>query len=295
MHIDFSCKHDIYLQDEFGDIQSMAEPYFRKEQIAPGTWLIRSDGDFSYLVEGDNEAVLIDSGYGCGNIREYAQSLTKKPLRNIINTHDHFDHTANNCYFDCAYMSAATVPLATKPFPSFAGIHFPKDYAIKIVGDGFVYDLGGRTLEVIEIPDHAVGSIALLDRKERILFSGDEFMIFGKSLSGSVSHWVECLDKLMAHRHEFDILYAGGGRLDAKIVDTCYAICKRILDGEEGIPAKSNMPKVLPIPDPEGKGRYIIPRYIPHPGDMPKGGSDMSNYRTLAQDGFSVTYDKTRI
>ena len=69
MYIDFSCKRDIYLQDEFGDIQSMAEPYFRKEQIAPGTWLIRSDGDFSYLVEGESEAVLIDSGYGCGNIR----------------------------------------------------------------------------------------------------------------------------------------------------------------------------------------------------------------------------------
>ena len=97
--IDFSCKHDIWLEDEDGSLQPMDEPYFRSWRIAPGTWQILSDGDFSYLVEGDEEAILIDSGYGAGNIRTYAQSLTEKPLSKICNTHDHFDHTALNSYF----------------------------------------------------------------------------------------------------------------------------------------------------------------------------------------------------
>ena len=77
-------------------------------------------------------------------------------------------------------MSAATKPLATIPFPSFAGIDFPRDYPVQIVGDGDVIPLKGRELLVFEIPDHAVGSLAFLDRKERILFSGDEFMLMGK-------------------------------------------------------------------------------------------------------------------
>lgn len=44
-------------------------------------------------------------GYGAGDIRAYCQTLTKKPLSKIANTHHHFDHTANNSYFDLAYMS----------------------------------------------------------------------------------------------------------------------------------------------------------------------------------------------
>lgn len=50
-------------------------------------------------------------------------------------------------------MSAATKPLATIPFPSFAGIDFPRDYPVQIVGDGDVIPLKGRELLVFEIPD----------------------------------------------------------------------------------------------------------------------------------------------
>lgn len=66
-------------------------------------------------------------------------------------------------------MSAETLPLATQPFPSFEGIVFPRDYAVEIVHDGDVIPLAGRDLLVIQIPDHAVGSLAFLDGRERIL------------------------------------------------------------------------------------------------------------------------------
>lgn len=172
--IDFSSKYDVLIRNRDGSLLPMDEPYFESRCIAPGTWCIRTDGDAVYLVEGNDQAVVIDSGYGAGNLREYCQRLTEKPVRYIVNTHDHFDHTANNAYFDKAYMTAATRPLATRPYPSFAGIDFPRDYPVEIVRDGDKLDLGGRTLEVLEIPDHAAGSIALLDSRERILFSGDE-------------------------------------------------------------------------------------------------------------------------
>lgn len=293
--IDFSCKHNIWIQDEHGDIQPMDQPYFRSELIAPGTWLVRSDGDFSYLVEGDREALVIDSGYGCGNIRAYCQSLTDKPIHRIANTHDHFDHTANNSYFDCAYMSAATYPLATRPFPSFSGINFPRDYKVEIIGDGFVFDLGGRTLETFEIPDHAVGSLAFLDRKQRILFSGDEIMAMGKGLRTSVAHWSSCLEKLLKHRSEFDTLYGGGGRLDAVLVDRCYAACQRILAGEEGQSVEPHAPNFAPVEDPGGLGRIILRRYVPHPEDGPKGTRDTTDLRCLVHDGYPVTYNIHRI
>ena len=47
--IDFSCKKDILLEDEDGLLTPMSEPYFRNWLIAPGTWRVLSDGDYSYL------------------------------------------------------------------------------------------------------------------------------------------------------------------------------------------------------------------------------------------------------
>ncbi|MCM1134451.1 MAG: MBL fold metallo-hydrolase [Clostridium sp.] len=233
--IDFSCKHDVLLEDEEGNRLPMDIPYYRAERIAPGTWQIASDGDYFYLVEGENEALVIDGGYGCGNTRAFCQSLTDKPVRRIANTHDHFDHTANNCYFDCAYMSEETQALATIPFPSFDGIDFPRDYPITVIDEGYVFDLGGRELETIKIPDHAAGSLAFLDKKEGILFCGDELcMPFGKALNGSVEHVYEMLGKLQSRLGEIKVLYGGPGRGEADIITRLRENMKYILDGHEG-------------------------------------------------------------
>jgi len=292
--IDFSCKKDILLEDENGLLVPMSEPYFRHMQMGDGIWQILSDGDYSYLLEGDDEALLIDSGYGAGNIREYCQTLTSKPVRAIANTHDHFDHTANNSYFDLAYMGAETWPLATRPFPSFAGIDFPRDYAVKIVDDGDVIPLKGRELLVFKIPDHAVGSLAFLDQKCRVLFTGDEFMAHGKTLNGTVEHWLVMLHKLLPYRSSFDYLYAGGGKLDAMLFDSQLACTRAILNGCEGVAAKfSPFPNFERIDE---QGRKIWKRRLPHPGDGPKNwGEGLAYQKTLVSDGTSITYDTRKV
>ena len=288
--IDFSCKHHILIRSADGSLQPMDEPYYEVEVITPGTWKILSSGDFCYLVEGGNEAIAIDSGYGAGNIRAFMQGLTKKPLRNIINTHDHFDHTANNAYFEKAYMSAETAPLATKPFPSFAGIDFPTDYEKVIVDDGDVLDLGGRTLEFFKIPDHAVGSIAMLDRKERLLFTGDEFMDMpmGKDLHVGVRTFYGYLEKLEAHRAEFDRLAAGGGVLQASLMDAYMRCAAYILAGHEGTAdfAAGGPPRQPAGPD----GQIVYDRRMPHPEDMHTGEPDPDR-RCMEYAGVKIIYD----
>jgi len=44
-----------------------------------------------------------------------------------------------------------------------------------LLHDGDIIDLGGRRLEVICTPGHSPGSMCLLDRQNRILFTGDLF------------------------------------------------------------------------------------------------------------------------
>ncbi|NMB69535.1 MAG: MBL fold metallo-hydrolase [Chloroflexi bacterium] len=44
---------------------------------------------------------------------------------------------------------------------------------LELLDAGYTFDLGGRRLEVVPLPGHTPGSIGLLDRANRLLFSGD--------------------------------------------------------------------------------------------------------------------------
>ena len=57
--IDFSSKHEIWIRNPDGSLQRMDEPFYESKKIAPGTWMILSDGDYQYLVEGENEIVFV--------------------------------------------------------------------------------------------------------------------------------------------------------------------------------------------------------------------------------------------
>jgi glyoxylase-like metal-dependent hydrolase (beta-lactamase superfamily II) len=297
--IDFSSKHNVLIKSEDGTLTPMDVPYFRSELIAPGTWRILSDGDYAYLLEGDNEALAIDSTYGSGNIREYMQSLTKKPLRYVANTHDHFDHTANDAYFDRAYMSEKTREKATIPFQSFSGMDFPRNYPIQVIGDGYKFQLGNREVEVFVIPNHTAGGTAYLDKRERILFSGDEIFKGGISISptGSVAQYARNMEKLEAHRKEFDRLATGGfGVIEAAWVDRFLANANYILAGHEGEAVTAQQRRPQPPADPSAP--LVYNRKTPRPGDGgagPGGGTPNPNIRRMTYDDCSITYDTTRV
>jgi glyoxylase-like metal-dependent hydrolase (beta-lactamase superfamily II) len=273
----------------------MDVPYYKSELIAAGTWKIESDGDFSYLIEGDNEALAIDTGYGAGNIREYLQTLTRKPVRYVANTHDHFDHTANNSYFDKAFMSAETAKKATIPFQSFAGINFPRDYPKEIIGDGYKFQLGNREVEVFVIPNHTTGGTAYLDKRSRILFSGDEIFEGSITISpvGSVAQYARNMQKLAARRSEYDRLATGGfGVIDATWVDKYLANARYILAGHEGDPVTQQGRPPAPAADPSAPLTYR--RRSPRPGDGGAGAGavvPVENLRKMTYEGSGITYD----
>ncbi|MCD8076237.1 MAG: MBL fold metallo-hydrolase [Lachnospiraceae bacterium] len=229
--IDFSPLRKILIEDEDGNIQPMSEPYFRAKEIAPGTWQVLSDGDYTYVLEGEEELLCIDGGSGAGNIRAFCQTLSTKPLYRLINTHNHWDHTANNYLFDVVYMSEKSYAGRCQPFGEHTVLEYPDDYPVVFLKDGDVFNLEGRELEVFNIEEHCRGSLQFLDRKNRILFCGDELNgnFFDSRIS--VEHSFRNLERWMAIRPYFDILCAGNGIHDAAYVDKYYRTAKYILEG----------------------------------------------------------------
>ena len=67
-------------------------------QLGKGTWMIRSMMVQMFLIEGDETAMLIETGAGMGDLKAQVEKLTDKPLI-VVNTHGHVDHAGGNFQF----------------------------------------------------------------------------------------------------------------------------------------------------------------------------------------------------
>ena len=77
-------------------------------------------------------------------------------------------------------------------------------------------DPGCRPLEVIHLPGHTPGSIALLDKNRRMLFSGDpiqdgEIFMFG--VHRDMDAYQESLKRLQRRISDFDSIYPSHGTM----------------------------------------------------------------------------------
>lgn len=243
-----------YLMDEEGDIRLRSEPYYKAKKLADGVWQVLSDGDYTYVLEGDDELLCIDGGSGVGNLREFCQSLCpEKPLYRIINTHFHVDHTMSNYLFDVTYMAPQTY--SHRLDPSHEANGFPGDYPVVFLHDGDVFNLAGRPLEVYAIDEHAPGSLQFLDRKSRILFCGDELNgnFFDSRISVERSY--RNLKRWNSFRDAYDLLAAGNGVHDACFVEKYLEMAEHILfeDPDCGVEYyKPYADKTSPISEKDG-------------------------------------------
>ena len=188
------------------------------KELMPGIYLL-DEGHLAsgYLVVGEEKACVIDTMNGLNDIHAAVRKITDKPII-LINTHGHPDHIFGNIYFkEEAYLNPKDLEMAEsfKNHPEFAkaceerGVSMPP---FKPVNEGDVFDLGGRTLEVYELPGHTQGEIVLLLKEDRILFTGDAvnhylwMMLDGCS---KLSDYVKSLDRLMFLEKEADFILQG--------------------------------------------------------------------------------------
>jgi len=174
--------------------------WFAKERLANGVtriWEHRIKADFGaniWLVEGRDHNLLIDAGFGLASLRKGIPFLEDKPVIAVA-SHSHCDHIGSLHEFaDCrihaaeadilrnptientvakGYMTSAMFDgLPPKGFDADR-ISFQPVEPTQLLSDGDRIDLGDRVFQVVHIPGHSPGSIALLEQATGILFSGD--------------------------------------------------------------------------------------------------------------------------
>lgn len=157
-----------------------------------------------WLIDGPERAMLIDTGYGLGDLKGLCSEITGgKPLI-VGNTHCSCDHSYGNCQFEQVYChELQTVDLNWKQDPRIWDYLINEDssclcvpfdradiipfrtYQVIGVPDGHHFDLGqGYEIELIWTPGHQPGHAAYLDKQGRFLLGGDCICCGDISISG---------------------------------------------------------------------------------------------------------------
>jgi glyoxylase-like metal-dependent hydrolase (beta-lactamase superfamily II) len=95
----------------------MMSDWFYTRRIGPGIWMIAEPQHvYSYLFEGSDRAIQIDTGLNVAPFRPVVESLTDRPI-SVVNTHYHFDHIGGNPEFEEIAIHELGAPLIEIPNP----------------------------------------------------------------------------------------------------------------------------------------------------------------------------------
>lgn len=192
-------------------------------------WQIAEGSVRCFLCIGHEKAMLVDSGYGRGDLKAFAATITDKPVF-LVNSHGDGDHVGGNDFFGEALMHPAEFAYYKMKNPTKAANLLP-------LWEGEIIDLGTMKFEVIHIPGHTPGSIALLDRENKRLIGGDSIQKGNILMCGQgrdFDAYIASMERLKAMEGAFEAVYAAHNRTDVdfSVLDDLIEGAKLLLKGK---------------------------------------------------------------
>lgn len=132
------------------------------------------EGPFLYLLFGEDRAFLQDTGTGDADVEGPVRAVVQDWLSRhgkssiqlvVTHTHSHGDHVGGDSQF-AGQPDTVVVGTSVDAVATFFGVG---SWPSQIVS----YDLGGRVLDVLPIPGHQAAHVAVYDRRDRLLLTGD--------------------------------------------------------------------------------------------------------------------------
>ena len=177
----------------------VSDPWFEVYKPAANVFAIyephQAEETIGYLIVGEKQALLFDTGMGISDVKKVTGELTKLPII-VLNSHTHDDHVGGNWEFETIYgmdtdftrqnAKGSRADAQAEITPDQICGSLPKGFDAKAyatrpwriaayIHDGQRFDLGGRTIEVITTPGHTPDAISLIDRGNGLLFTGDTY------------------------------------------------------------------------------------------------------------------------
>ena len=186
----------------------------QRERIADNVYSFQSDiyaQVTAGAVIGPNWAVIIDTlamPEETLAIRDFIEQELNVPVRYVIDTHSHADHSWGNIFFPGATIIAHTLCrelLDTKGRTSLEEVR-KQNLAfrnVKVVLPQITFEegqlnlrVGKKTLSMFPLPGHSKDNVAVLVEEDRVLFAGDAAMPLPYIVDGDIEDLVASLKKI---------------------------------------------------------------------------------------------------
>ena len=216
-------------------------------------------------VRGRERDLMIDTGMGISSLKQAARDLLQKPVTAVA-THVHADHIGGHYEFEDCLIHQSEAPGLRHPTGDYTLVDEEFDptdlsrlsvpgYPVsgpmitamphagydlhsfrirparvtRTVEDGDRVDLGDRSFEVLHLPGHSPGSIALYEKASGILFSGD--VIYDGPLAYEAYHTqMQEYVKSMKRVLDLSVSVAYGGHFDSFGQEKLREIARAFLD-----------------------------------------------------------------
>jgi glyoxylase-like metal-dependent hydrolase (beta-lactamase superfamily II) len=246
------------------DIDPYVEVYRFRENVY-GLLTDSLDGmgaPWMYIIIGPEKAMLIDTSFGLGNLKGLVDEITGGMELIVVTTHASYDHSYGNHQFERVYCHEYCAPYLQKQLTPHLWDYLMdengngkwtefdrkdiiayKEYEIVGCENGHIFNLGGDyDIELVFLPGHQSGHAGYLDKTNRILFCGDDFIGMRVGIGGpkegmpygefaTVTALSRELEKLVKRTGEFDALFPGHFivDMDNSIVQNLLDACKAVI------------------------------------------------------------------
>lgn len=185
----------------------------QKERVSDNVYWFQSDVYAQVTagaIIGPQWAVLIDTlmPEETPEIKNFIENELLVPVRYVVNTHHHADHSWGNCIFPNATIighetcrelmlsrSQSALAEAEKDDPLFRNLCI-QEPSITINQGSLFLKIGKKQIKVYSTPGHSEDSVSILLEDDRILFSGDAYMPIPYFVGGDIDVLTDTISEI---------------------------------------------------------------------------------------------------
>jgi glyoxylase-like metal-dependent hydrolase (beta-lactamase superfamily II) len=213
--------------------QDMSKVEMKAQQLAPGVAVLFGAGGNIGVSHGEDGTILIDDQFAplTEKIQKAVADLGAQPVKFLINTHWHFDHSGGNENFGKAgtiIMAHDNVRVRMAAGATVAGNVTPpaSKVALPVItyADGLKLHLNGEEVRVIHVPAaHTDGDSFIHWTKSNVIHMGDLFMLqisfpfVDTGSGGDVRGFVTAADMVLAIANDQTKIIPGHGAIATKV------------------------------------------------------------------------------
>jgi glyoxylase-like metal-dependent hydrolase (beta-lactamase superfamily II) len=253
----FVSMYRIEAQQDFSKVE------IKVTKVAGSVYMLEGSGGNIGVSVGDDGVVIVDDQFAplAPKIKAALKGITDKPLRFVLNTHFHGDHTGGNAQFgsEATIIAHENVRKRLQEGTTVGGNSSsptPKE-ALPVItfNDRATVHLNGEDIRAIHFPNgHTDGDSVIFFPKSNVVHMGDDFVTYGFPFvdvhsGGSVGGMIAGVEKVLTLVPEDVKIIPGHGPISSPsdvrkfvemLKDTRRLVAKAMADGKTAEQMKSD-------------------------------------------------------